>query len=144
MTSIGNLVILLVEDNPGDVFMVREALEEAGIGYSLHVVSDGFKAMQFLRRQSDFSTAPRPDLVILDLNLPGKHGREVMAEMQADRNLAVLPVAVFTTSVSESGICRQYPGLRGMFAVKTPDAEELVGLVRQFENFARRQDGMQL
>jgi two-component system response regulator len=139
-SSCAELVILLVEDNPGDVFMIREALEDAGIGHCLHVVSDGFQAMAFLRRQSQYAQAPRPDLVILDLNLPGKHGREVMGEMQADKDLVVLPVAVFTTSLSESGICGQYPGLRGMFAVKTPDADELIVLVREFESFARRRD----
>jgi chemotaxis family two-component system response regulator Rcp1 len=129
------LVILLVEDNAGDVYMIREALEEAGFPHSLHIVSDGNQAMDFLREQAA-SGATWPDLMILDLNLPGKTGREVMAEMQLEPVLKKLPVAVLSTSRSESHISRDFPQLRSTFAAKTPDFRQLVDLILHFRDFA--------
>ncbi|MGA2265127.1 MAG: response regulator [Phycisphaerae bacterium] len=131
------LTVLLVEDNAGDVYMVREALEEAGCSYDLHVVDTGIKAMDFLYRRGQFSGSPRPDLVILDLNLPGKPGQEVMAEMEASPELKDVPVAVLTTSRSSSDICQRYPGLRSMFAAKTPLTHELIDIMKRFDRFAR-------
>jgi CheY-like chemotaxis protein len=133
----GVLTVLLVEDNAGDVYMVREAMEEAGLSYDLHVVDTGIKAMEYLHHRGQFSAAPHPDLVILDLNLPAKTGQEIMAEMEASPKLCEVPVAVLTTSRSESGICRRYPRLRSVFAPKTPAVQELVAIVKRFDEFAR-------
>lgn len=133
----GPLVILLVEDNPGDVFMVREALEDAGEDSELHVASTGLEALEFLA-PSDAKAQPlRPDLMILDLNLPAMPGRDVMAHMQATPGMKHLPVAVLSTSRNEHTVCQEFPGLRSTFAVKTPDYEELVEIVRRFVRFAR-------
>jgi two-component system response regulator len=131
------LTILLVEDNAGDVYMVREAMVEAGLSPNLHVVQTGTQAMDFLHRRGAFSSFPQPDLVILDLNLPAKPGQEVMAEIEATPSLRNLPIAVFTTSQSESDICARFPRLRSMFALKTPMVSELVEIVKSFDLFAR-------
>jgi two-component system, chemotaxis family, response regulator Rcp1 len=130
-----DLVILLVEDNPGDVFLVREALVEAGFSYDLHVVQDGASALDFLLAHTN-GVKPRPDLVILDLNLPCKNGREVMAEMQAHAQLKSLPVAVLSTSCSESDIGLDFPHLRSTFAAKTAQFAQLVDILRNFRQFA--------
>ena len=129
------LVILLVEDNAGDVYLVREALEEAGFPHTLHVVCNGCKAIDFLRNQA-IGSDTWPDLMILDLNLPGKNGREVMAEMQCEPVLKSLPVAVLSTSRSECHIGRDFPQLYSTFAAKTPDFHELVNIIRRFKDFA--------
>jgi chemotaxis family two-component system response regulator Rcp1 len=129
------LVILLVEDNAGDVYLVREALEEAGFPHILHVACDGYEAIDFLHAQAAGGDA-WPDLMILDLNLPGKNGREVMAEMQIEPALKRLPVAVLSTSRSECHIGRDFPQLRSTFAAKTPDFKDLVDIVRRFKDFA--------
>ncbi len=137
---IGNpypLTILMVEDNAGDVYMVREAMEQAGLSPNVYVVDTGIKAMDFLFRRGEFTGSPRPDLVILDLNLPAKPGQEVMAEMEASPELKKVPVAVFSTSRSESDICNRFPGLRCMFVLKTPQVHELLDIVRDFDRFAR-------
>lgn len=131
------LTILLVEDNAGDVCMIREAMQLAGLCHDLHVVETGIKAIDFLHRRGEFNSSPRPDLVILDLNLPTKAGQEVMAEMEVSTELKDVPVAVFTTSHFEKDICQCYPGLRSMFAVKTPQVRELVDIVMAFDRFAR-------
>jgi len=130
------LVIVHVEDNPSDVFMVREALEEADIPHTLRVVENGALALGFLRRAC--ADGGRPDLVILDLNLPAMSGREILAGIAADPELRALPVAILTTSREESGIGREFPGLRTTFAAKTPDYRELAGIVWRFRDFARR------
>ena len=132
-----HLVILLVEDNPGDVYMVREALDDTGAAHEVHVVNTGVEAMNFLLRRGAHARAPRVDLVILDLNLPAKPGREVMAEMAASPRMRRLPVAVLTTSRSEQGICEAFPALRATFAVKTPDYRELVRILDGFVQFAK-------
>jgi len=135
--SAANLVILLVEDNPGDVFMVREALDDAGAIHQVHVVNNGIEAMNFLLRRGPHASAPRPDLVVLDLNLPAKPGREILAEMAASPEIRDVPVAVLTSSRSERDICEAFPTLRATFAVKTPDHRELVGILDRFVQFAR-------
>jgi CheY-like chemotaxis protein len=131
------LTVLLVEDNAGDVYMIREAMGEAGLSYDLHVVDTGIKAIDYLRHRGQFSVAPHPDLVILDLNLPAKTGQEVMAEMESSPELSEVPVAVLTTSKSEKDISRRYPGLRSVFAAKTPVVQELVAIVKRFDEFVR-------
>ncbi|MBP7149057.1 MAG: response regulator [Acidobacteria bacterium] len=132
--TVSELIILLVEDNPGDVYLVREALAETGIAHRLHRVEDGQSAIEFLEENRHNGM---PDLVILDLNLPRKNGRQVLAEMQRSDRLRDIPVAVFTTSRSEIGIVREFPLIRSTFAAKTADFGELVEIMRQFQEFAR-------
>ena len=107
--SLGKVIdILLVEDNPGDVRLAQEALKESKIRNKLYVVDDGVEAMAFLRRQGKFSAAPRPDLILLDLNLPRKSGREVLAEVKTDGDLKRIPVVVLTVSRAEEDIIKCY------------------------------------
>ncbi len=127
------LSILLVEDNAGDVYLVREALAEAGFAHALEVVSDGSSALAYLRG-SDGERLP--DLVILDLNLPGKNGRQVMAEMEASPELKQLPVAVLSTSHCECEIGKDFPLLRSTFAAKTANFRQLVDILKGFRQFA--------
>src|SRR3954454_19589342 len=100
--------ILLVEDSPGDVRLTQEALRDAKIANELHVTSDGEQAMRFLRREGEHLDAPRPELILLDLNLPRKDGREVLEELKADEDLRRIPVIVLTTSVADRDILRSY------------------------------------
>ncbi len=130
------LNILMVEDNPGDVVFAKEALAEAGIDHCLHVVGDGIEAMDFLNRRDGFASSPRPDLVILDLNLPRRNGHEVMAELSQDEDLKHIPVAVFTSSRADVNICGNFPSLRCMYAVKTADFSELIEIMRNMRVFA--------
>lgn len=128
------LNILLVEDNAGDVYLVRQAIEESGLfsGYQLTVAADGVEAMDRLRGWDGV-----PDLVILDLNLPCKNGREVLAELSADERWRRLPVAILSTSHYESGIGLEFRQLRTTFAAKTARFVELIGIVQRFYAFAR-------
>ncbi len=130
-------VIVIVEDNPGDVVLVQEALSEAAFPHLLHVVRNGTDAVNVIRKIGA-DTGGGPDLVILDLNLPGKTGRQVMAEMEEAPDLRALPVAVLTTSRSEGGIGAEFPRLRSTFAAKTPDFRQLIEIVRRFKEFASR------
>lgn len=130
------LVLLVVEDNPGDVLLLTEALEQTGIGAQVHVVGDGEEATDFLVRRGRHAQAPRPDLVVLDLNLPIKSGREVLAEISADPALNGIPVAVLTTSKHESDVCDGYTAGRCRYFVKTGDFDKLVGIVRHMQRFA--------
>ena len=100
--------ILMVEDSPTDVLIAKEAISQARLINSIHVVSDGVEAMAFLRKEGRFSSAPRPDLVLLDLNLPRKSGKEVLAEIKSDENLKRLPVVVLTSSREESDVLKAY------------------------------------
>jgi CheY-like chemotaxis protein len=100
--------VLLVEDDPGDVVLIREAFEHNKVYNALHVVSDGVQALEFLRREGDYADAPRPDLMLLDLNLPRKDGRQVLAEVKEDAELRTIPVVVLTTSDAEEDIARSY------------------------------------
>jgi CheY-like chemotaxis protein len=129
-------VIVIVEDNAGDVFLVREALDEAAFPHALHVITNGAQAVDFLRQMG--TNGGGPDLVILDLNLPGKTGRQIMAEMETAADLRALPVAILTTSRSESQIGKEFPRLRTTFAAKTPDFRQLVEIIRRFKEFARQ------
>lgn len=130
------LRILLVEDNLGDVMLVREALATAGVCHQLHVARDGEEAVKFLKRSSPFDSAPRPDVMILDLNLPRRTGREVMAELSKCEILRPIPVAVLTTSRIDHGIAADFPRLRCLYNLKTPDFQDLVVTVKQIERFA--------
>jgi chemotaxis family two-component system response regulator Rcp1 len=105
-TDAAPIEVLLVEDSPGDVRLTREAFKDAKVHINLHVATDGAKAMAFLKREDEYANAPRPDLILLDLNLPKKDGREVLEEIKQDPTLKTIPVVVLTTSSSEADILR--------------------------------------
>jgi len=127
--------VLLIEDNPGDVRLTREALKEAKVHNNLSVVNDGLDAMSFLRREGRFAQAPRPDLVLLDLNMPRKDGREVLAEVKADPDLRRIPVVVLTTSKAEEDILRSYDLHANSYVTKPVDFEQFMKVVRSIEEF---------
>ncbi len=127
--------ILLVEDNPGDVRLTREALKDAKVRNHLSVVEDGDQAMQFLRGEGTYADAPHPDLVLLDLNLPGKDGRAVLAEIKRDEKLRRVPVVVLTTSRSEEDILRAYNLNANCYVTKPVDFEQFLHVVRSIEDF---------
>jgi CheY-like chemotaxis protein len=127
--------VLLIEDNPGDVRLTQEALKEAKVHNNLSVVNDGLDAMSFLRREGRFAQAPRPDLVLLDLNMPRKDGREVLAEVKADPDLRRIPVVVLTTSKAEEDILRSYDLHANSYVTKPVDFEQFMKVVRSIEEF---------
>jgi two-component system response regulator len=133
----GTLVVLLVEDNPADVAFFREALEETGIAAAVHVANDGGKALRFLRREEPYADAPRPDVIVLDLNIPVKRGQEVAAEMAADPELRMIPVAVLTTSTSEGFVRDLFQPGRCLYFVKTDQFVRLQEIIRQIAAHAR-------
>lgn len=137
MTSYdGQLVeILLVEDNEGDVRLTREALKEGRIRNRLHVVSNGEHALQFLRNEGEYAEAPRPDLVLLDLNLPRLDGREVLAEIKTDPALKQIPVVVLTSSRAEKDLLGAYDQHANCFITKPVGFEEFMDVIRSIENF---------
>ena len=127
--------ILLVEDNPGDVRLAREGLSECKIRNNLHVVDDGVKAMAFLRRRDEYAKAPRPDIVLLDLNLPRKDGREVLREVKEDESLRTIPVVVLTTSKSEEDVLRSYQLNANCYVAKPVDFHQFEKIVRAIREF---------
>lgn len=127
--------ILLVEDNPGDVDLTREALEIGKLSNNLHVVDDGEEAMAFLRREGQYAKAPRPDLVLLDLNLPRKNGREVLAEIKSDENLKRIPVVILTTSKAEEDILKTYNLHANCYVTKPIDLDQFIKVVHAIEEF---------
>ena len=127
--------ILLVEDNPGDVDLAREAFENGKVHNSLHVVLDGEAAIMFLRRQGTFAAAPRPDLVLLDLNLPKKDGREVLAEIKADESLMRIPVVILTTSAAEEDVLESYNLHANCYITKPIDLNQFMKVVQSIKNF---------
>lgn len=129
------ITILLVEDNPGDVDLAREALENSKMHNELLVVGDGEAAMAFLRRTGKYADAPRPDLVLLDLNLPKKDGREVLAEIKADPDLKRIPVVILTISKDEEDILRTYNLHANCFITKPIDLHQFIKVVRSIEEF---------
>ena len=133
--NIKPLNVLLVEDNPGDVRLMREALRDGSRQKKLDAVEDGEEALAYLRRQPPFSNAPKPDLIFLDLNLPKKDGREVLQEIKRDENLRRIPVVILTTSEAERDISHVYD-LHGNCYVKKPtDLDEYMHVIRACENF---------
>jgi CheY-like chemotaxis protein len=136
MPSTDTLAILLVEDNDGDVLLFREAAEAAGLKHELRVVTDGTAAVEVIHQYAGADQPHRPDLIVLDLNLPGCSGREILEEMTNLPALWALPVAVLTTSASEAGIGADFPELRVDFAAKTPHFRDLVEIVNRFARFA--------
>ncbi len=127
--------ILLVEDNPGDVRLTIEALKEAKVINHLTVLKDGVEALAFLRRQGSYAAAPRPHLIVLDLNLPKKDGREVLADIKADDNLKRIPVVVLTTSQDEQDVLKSYNLHANCYITKPVDLDQFVRVVRSIEDF---------
>ncbi len=127
--------ILLVEDDPGDVLITREAFAENKVRNHLSVVSDGEAAMEFLRREGQFADVPRPDLVLLDLNLPRKAGHEVLAEIKSDADLQRIPVVVLTTSDAEEDILRSYDLHANAYVTKPVDFDCFLTVVKQIDEF---------
>jgi two-component system, chemotaxis family, response regulator Rcp1 len=127
--------ILLVEDSPGDIRLTREALRDAKIANELQVVGDGEAALDFLHQRGPYADMPRPDIVLLDLNLPRKDGREVLQEMKADEELRRIPVIVLTTSVAEGDVLRSYDLHVNAFVTKPLDLAGFVQVVRSIESF---------
>jgi CheY-like chemotaxis protein len=129
------LHILLVEDNPADVRLTREALRDSTFPHELAVASDGLEAMAILRRLGAYSDASRPDLVLLDLNLPKKDGRAVLAEIKADAGLKTIPVVVLTTSQAEQDVLGSYGHYANSYITKPVDLDQFLAVVRSLENF---------
>jgi CheY-like chemotaxis protein len=127
--------ILLVEDDEGDVLMTREAFEYYKIRNELHVVNDGDKALQFVQRRGEFAEAPRPDLVLLDLNLPGRNGLEVLAELKSDPELRIIPVVILTTSQAEADILQSYSLHANAYVSKPVEADSFMSVIRQIDHF---------
>jgi len=127
--------ILLIEDNPGDADLAREALETSKLYNSLHVVGDGEEAMAFLQNQGEYADAPHPDLILLDLNLPKKDGREVLAEIKADDDLRRVPVVVLTTSSDEQDILKSYNLHANCYITKPIDLEQFIRVVQSIQDF---------
>ena len=127
--------VLLVEDSPGDVRLTREAFKDAKVHINLHVAPDGAKAMIFLRREGEHSNAPRPDLILLDLNLPKKDGREVLAEIKGNPKLNSIPVVILTTSSSEADILRSYQLHANCYITKPVGLERFLTVVKSIDSF---------
>jgi chemotaxis family two-component system response regulator Rcp1 len=127
--------ILLVEDNPGDVRLTAEALKEAKVHNHLYVVEDGVEAMAFLRREGTYADAPRPDIILLDLNLPRKDGREVLTEMKADRVFGHIPVVILTTSEAEQDVLETYNLHANCYITKPVDPAQFIRVVQAIEDF---------
>jgi CheY-like chemotaxis protein len=127
--------ILLVEDSPTDVLLAKEALAYSKIVNNLHTASDGVEAIAFLRREGKYKDAPRPGLILLDLNLPKKDGREVLSDIKTDEKLKRIPVVVLTTSKSEADILKAYGLHANCYIVKPVDFEKFAEVVRNIENF---------
>ncbi|GIX48606.1 MAG: response regulator [Candidatus Tectimicrobiota bacterium] len=127
--------VLLVEDNPGDVYLTQEALRDSRVQVNLHVVGDGMEAMAFLRREAAYASAVAPDLILLDLNLPRKDGRQVLAEVKQDPHLRRIPVVVLSTSSAERDIVESYDLHANCYIVKPADFDHFAGVVRTIEDF---------
>lgn len=136
IANIGRPVeILLVEDNQPDVELTQEALEENKVRNNLHVVTDGEDAMEFLYQRGRYADRPRPDLILLDLNLPRKDGREVLAEVKADPALKTIPVVILTTSQAEEDILRSYELQANCYVTKPVKLSEFIKVVRSIDHF---------
>jgi CheY-like chemotaxis protein len=130
-----SIEILLVEDNPGDVRLTIEALRDSKVRNNLHVAVDGVDALAFLRREGQHAQAPRPDLILLDLNLPKKDGREVLAEIKADAILRTIPVVILTTSRAEQDVLRSYELQANCYISKPVDLDQFITVVKSIEDF---------
>lgn len=136
MTELTDIIeILLVEDNPGDVELTREAFSEGKVHNRLHVVGDGVEALNFLRQKGQYAQSPCPDIILLDLNLPKKSGLEVLAELKQDPHLKQIPVVILTTSQDEEDIVRSYYNHANCYITKPVDFERFMKVVRSLEDF---------
>ena len=135
MNTVTPIDILLVEDSPADVRLTREALKEAKVLNTLHVVQDGEAAMAFLRKQGQYAGRPSPDLILLDLNLPRKDGRQVLAEIKLDEKLRRIPVVVLTTSRAEEDVVRSYNLHANAYVTKPVDLTQFLDVIRAIEAF---------
>jgi CheY-like chemotaxis protein len=129
------LSVLLVEDDPGDVLIAREAMAAGQLSTTLNVVSDGVEAIEYLRRKDGFTDAQRPDLILLDLNLPRMSGHEVLAEVKNDPELRRIPVVVLTTSQAQEDIAKSYDLHASVHVSKPVDFDEFAGVVKQIDEF---------
>ena len=127
--------ILLVEDNPGDVRLTQEALKEGKVYNNLHWTKDGVEALEFLHRQGKYADAPRPDIILLDLNLPKKDGREVLSEIKQDPELRAIPVVILTTSQAEEDVLRSYDLHANCYVTKPVDLEKFIVVVQSIDRF---------
>jgi CheY-like chemotaxis protein len=127
--------VLLVEDDPGDVLLIEEAFADNKLLNNLNIVNDGEQALAYLRREGEYAAAPRPDLVLLDLNLPRKDGREVLQEVKTDESLRTIPVVVLTTSEAEEDVLRSYQLHANAYVPKPVDFDRFVSIVRQIDDF---------
>ena len=130
-----SIEILLVEDNPADVELTREALDSAKVANRLHVAYDGAEAIDFLFRRGRFTDAPQPDIILLDLNLPNKDGRQVLSEIKADADLAQIPIVVLTTSQADEDILRAYQLHANCYITKPIDFNQFLRIVAAIEEF---------
>jgi CheY-like chemotaxis protein len=128
-------VILLVEDNPADVRLTQEALVNGKVQHELHIARDGVEAIAFLRREEPFRKSPRPDLILLDLNLPRKDGRETLAEIKSDPDLMRIPVIILTSSQAEEDILKTYNLYANGYIVKPVDLEQFFRVIKQIKKF---------
>lgn len=133
--SANSINILLVEDNPGDARLAQEALNESKLNNQLYHVEDGIEAMDFLNKQEPFADKPTPDLILLDLNLPRKDGREVLAEIKNDKKLRTIPVVILTTSSAEEDILKSYGLHANCYITKPLDLDQFIKVVRSVEDF---------
>ncbi|MER5687044.1 response regulator [Streptomyces sp. NPDC002205] len=134
-TPVQPIEVLLVEDDPGDELMTREAFEDNKIRNTLHVARDGQEALDFLYRRGDHIDAPRPELILLDLNLPRYDGRQVLEKIKSDPELALIPVVVLTTSSAEEDILRSYKLHANAYVTKPVDLDQFISAVRQIDEF---------
>lgn len=134
-TSADGLEVLLVEDSPGDVRLTREALKDAKVHINLHVASDGVEALAFLKREGEYAEVPRPDMILLDLNLPRKDGRQVLEEIKATPALMTIPIVILTTSESEEDILRSYRLHANCYISKPVDLDGFLTVVKSIDNF---------
>ena len=133
--SLRPIRVLLVEDSPTDLLMTREALDRSKVLLDVHAVEDGVKTLEFLRRQGKYANAPRPDLILLDLNLPKKDGREVLAEIKADPDLKTIPIVVLTTSKADEDVARAYESHANCFITKPVGFANFQEVMRSIERY---------
>jgi CheY-like chemotaxis protein len=135
MNDMSPINILLVEDNPDDVLLTIEVLKDAKVKNKLHIAEDGEEAIQFLYNQGKFADTPRPDIILLDLNLPGKDGREVLMDIKEDPKLKRIPVVILTTSKSEEDIIEMYDHNANAYITKPVDFDQFINVVQTIEDF---------
>ncbi|MBY8982526.1 MAG: response regulator [Candidatus Lokiarchaeota archaeon] len=127
--------ILIIEDNPGDILLLKEAFKETQLHYNLHIVEDGIKALLFLKKRENYVNVPRPDLIILDLNLPKKSGYEILNEIKQERSLKKIPVLILTISSSEEDITKSYESHANCFIKKPVDMDKFINIVQGIADF---------